>query len=250
MSALSLGRHKSTVVKVAPELNGRITNSELMMDGLANDCLIVKLDPFNPSIRAELLDLYIKAFANYPFISILYTSPEVLKSFMKFLLDFNLSNRSVLLYGIRVDNRLICASISVDSKCKYPLSVLIRSIFPIAYVLLKHVRELWIIRREMLKEIPSRDRMHLMTSYRPKYVKRYLELAILGTLPEYQRQGYGRKMLHFLYNEAKQREYSGIILITARDTPAFHFYLKEGFIVDKEIQLEHATLCWMRLSLK
>jgi hypothetical protein len=39
-------------------------------------------------------------------------------------------------------------------------------------------------------------------------------------------------MLHFLYDEAKKEEYKGVILITVRDTPAFHLYLKEGFIRD------------------
>jgi ribosomal protein S18 acetylase RimI-like enzyme len=81
----------------------------------------------------------------------------------------------------------------------------------------------------------------------PKYEGRYLELVVFGTLPAYQRQGLGRKMLNFLYNEAKREGYKGVILVADRNSPAFNLYLKEGFSVDRVFIMGGATLCWMRL---
>lgn len=81
----------------------------------------------------------------------------------------------------------------------------------------------------------------------PRYEERHLELVILGTLPTHQRMGCGRKMLRFLVEKAREEGYKGVILAANKDTPAFHFYLKEGFIVEKEFDVGEVTLCWMRL---
>jgi len=35
-----------------------------------------------------------------------------------------------------------------------------------------------------------------------------------------------------------------------QDYPAFRFYLKEGFVVDKEVEFEGVKLCHMRLALE
>jgi len=123
--------------------------------------------------------------------------------------------KNFLLYGIRKDNRLVCASLSVDSTKKSIASALIRFIFAL-----------------------------------PRYEERYLELALLGTLPAYQRRGFGRRMLQFLYDEAKRMNYKGIVLIVDRDVPAFRLYLKEGFVVDKELAVGGRRLCRMRRPLE
>jgi len=98
------------------------------------------------------------------------------------------------------------------------------------------------------EELIPDDNLEAVVREEPKYEGRYLELIIFGTLPAYQRQGLGRKMLNFLYNEAKSEEYKGVILVADRNTPAFSLYLKEGFIVDREFAMGEATLCWMRLT--
>jgi ribosomal protein S18 acetylase RimI-like enzyme len=81
------------------------------------------------------------------------------------------------------------------------------------------------------------------------YEERYLELVLLGTLPEYQKRGYGWKIMHFLYSLAEREGFKGVILVANRDTPAYHFYLKEGFTVDREFKAGEVTLCWMLLIL-
>lgn len=53
-------------------------------------------------------------------------------------------------------------------------------------------------------------------------------------------------MLRFLYDFAKERGYQGIILGVAKETPAYRFYLKEGFVVDKEVLLGNMPLANMR----
>ena len=74
-----------------------------------------------------------------------------------------------------------------------------------------------------------------------------LEFMSFGTLLSYQRQGFGRKMLHFVYEEAKKEKYDGVNLWTVKDRPAFLLYSKEGFQVEKEFTLfGRIPLCWMR----
>ncbi|MEO1208234.1 MAG: GNAT family N-acetyltransferase [Cyanobacteria bacterium J06638_20] len=76
-----------------------------------------------------------------------------------------------------------------------------------------------------------------------------LELMLLGTRSDYQGQGLGRTMLHHLFDFARERGYASVVLETAKQTPAFGFYLREGFEVEKEIVLPTMPLCMMRRSL-
>ncbi|MDI6603150.1 MAG: GNAT family N-acetyltransferase [Patescibacteria group bacterium] len=152
---------------------------------------------------------------------------------MKSFINFFGETKSSLLYGIRKDNKLICASLSVDSTTKPSILRLIRFIFSLSRALgWQTAKKLEVVHKE-----------------EPKYKERHLELVLLGTLPAYQKQGLGKRILHFLYDKARKEGYKGIILVTGRDTPAFHFYLKEGFIVEKEFTIGDTTLCWMRLAL-
>ena len=79
--------------------------------------------------------------------------------------------------------------------------------------------------------------------------ERRLELMLLGTRGDYQGQGLGRTMLRHLFGFARERDYSSVVLETAKQTPAFGFYLREGFKVEKEISLPAMPLCMMRRSL-
>jgi len=191
----------------------------------------IQIERLKGSNEPELLELFTQAFRDYPLIPALHAKPEAIRKVVKAYLDF-FGGKS-LLYEIRKENKLVCASLSVDSTTKPSVLALIRFIFFLSRALgWHHAKELEIVHKE-----------------EPKYKERYLELVMLGTLPEYQRCGFGRKMLHFLYNEAKREKYKGIILVASRDTPAFHLYLKEGFIVEKEFLVGEITLCWMRLIL-
>jgi len=189
------------------------------------------VDRLKSSDKPELLELFTQAFKEHPLIPAVGAKPEATRPVMNAFIDFFGGTESSLLYGIRKDNKLACASVSLDSKVERPRPVLIGFIFALAQTLgWRIVREFEVVVRE-----------------EPKYEDRYLELVLFGTLPAYQRQGLGRKMLNFLYNEAKREGYKGVILVADRNTPAFNLYLKEGFSVDRVFIMGGATLCWMRL---
>ena len=83
-------------------------------------------------------------------------------------------------------------------------------------------------------------------SNKPERKGRPLELMLLGTRTNAQGQGLGRSMLHHIFNFADLQGYDSVILEVAKDTPAFGFYLREGFLVDKEIALQPTPLCFLR----
>ena len=192
----------------------------------------VEVEQLGVSDKLELLELFTQAFKEHPLIPALDAKAEATEPLMKAFLDCFGGPKSCLLCGVRQDNKLVCASVSLDSTVEPSKPALMRFIFALWRALG------WRIAKEF----------EVVHKAEPKYKERYLELVVFGTLPSYQRQGLGRKMLNFLYNEAKREEYKGIILVADRNTPAFQLYLKEGFMVDREFAIGEAPMCWMRLA--
>ncbi len=180
--------------------------------------------------KPELLELLTQAFQEHPLIPALGVKPEATRPVMKAFLDCFGGTSESLLYGIHQDNKLVCASLSLDSAIEPSPPALTRLIFSLHQILGQRV----------VKEFA------LVVKEEPKYEDHYLELVILGTLPAYQKQGLGRKMLHFLYDEARGRDYKGLTLVADCNSHAFQLYVREEFIVDKELTIEGTTLCWMR----
>jgi len=190
----------------------------------------VRIERLGWSDRKEVLNLFTQAFAEHPLIPAIGGRTENTQSVLKAFLDLFGKTKSAQLYGIRRNDKLVCASLSVDSAEEPPVFALLRFIFALSRAMgWRAAKELEAVHKE-----------------EPKYEERYLELIILGTLPAYQRQGLGRKMLRFLYETAEQQGFQGVILVADRDTPAFHLYQEEGFKVDKEFMAGETTLCWMR----
>ncbi len=52
----------------------------------------------------------------------------------------------------------------------------------------------------------------------------------LGLIPERQRQGYGAGFLARIEDCLLKREIAYIVLLTEKSVPAYHFYLKNGFL--------------------
>ena len=86
-------------------------------------------------------------------------------------------------------------------------------------------------------------------SEKPVSKERRLELMILGTRSGCQRQGLGRTMMHHIFKFAQDQEYQSVVLEVAKETPAYGFYLSEGFLVEKEIALPAMPLCILRRPL-
>lgn len=180
----------------------------------------------------KVIDLFTQAFDSaHPLIPALRIKPEATRKIIKAFLDFFCNTKSYYLYGILKDNKLICASLSLDSTTKPSIFALIRFAIVVIWTLGWHSREFKIIHKE-----------------EQKYEGKYLNLILLGTLPAYQKQGFGRKMLHFLQKKAKEENYKGVILLVNKDLPAFHFYLKEGYIIVKEFKVSGTTFCCMKLE--
>ncbi len=193
----------------------------------------LRIEELGGSDKWEVLELFTKAFNNYPLFSAFSGKPGTIRAIMKAFLDLFGDAGKSYLYGIREDDRIVCASLSRDSTINPPPLALARFIFT------------------LLRVLGWRSTKELASLYRekPKYRGRYLELIILGTLPAYQRRGYGRRMLRFLYNKAEREKYRGIILVADKGTYAFNLYLREGFTIDKEFTVYGRDFCWMRLEI-
>ena len=77
----------------------------------------------------------------------------------------------------------------------------------------------------------------------------YMNLTSFGTLPAYQKQGLGREMLRFICRVAESKGFAGIqLLATGRDSPAFHLYIKEGFIAENDLNIASEVVVPMQLT--
>ena len=56
-------------------------------------------------------------------------------------------------------------------------------------------------------------------------------------------------MIHHVCEFASGQGYQSVVLEVAKETPAFGFYMREGFEVEKEIALPSMTLCLLRRPL-
>lgn len=188
--------------------------------------MVEKLDM---SQKAEALDVLKKAFASHPMFPP-GTPQATTEAFLELIIDSFGHTEDTWLYGIRKEGKLACVSFSLDSCCE-PKGIAMILFFLRLFRILG-----WRLTKDFVRAFAKR----------PKYDDPYLDLMLLGTLPENHGQGLGRAMLRFLYGFAKDHGYHGIILGVAKDTPAQRFYLKEGFIVNSTTSLSGLSLCHMR----
>ena len=86
-------------------------------------------------------------------------------------------------------------------------------------------------------------------SEKPEREERQLELMLIGTRTECQQRGFGRAMVQHILAFAHDKGYQSVVLEVAKETPAFSFYLREGFLLDKEVALPMTPLCFLRRPL-
>lgn len=181
------------------------------------------------SQKSEVLGVLRQAFATHPMLPP-GTPIETTEAMLELIIDSFGPTEKARLYGIRKEGALACVSFAVDLDCEPKGIAMIYFFFRLFRILG------WRLTKDFVWAF----------SKRPKYEDSYLELFLLGTLPAYHGQGLGRTMMQFLYNFAKKHAYRGVILGVAKDTPAHLFYLKEGFVVDKEVFFGSMRLCNMR----
>jgi len=88
-----------------------------------------------------------------------------------------------------------------------------------------------------------------ITSTKPQQPSKRLEFLLLGTRPGAQKGGLGRRMMRHVISFAQANGYESVVLEVAKETPAFGFYLSEGFEVEREIPLPQMPLCVLRRPL-
>lgn len=180
----------------------------------------------------EYMDIIIQAFHDFPQIPVLIEKPEKTRTIIKNLVNLYEKTGRIKVFGIRENDRVICVGFCIDSDSKPGLFRTLRFGFSVLKTLgLEGIREFWIYKRN-----------------KPQYEKKCLELFFYGTRTNHQRQGFGASMLQFLYEYARKNGYGGVTGVTNTSRPAFHFYMKEGWIVDKEFKIGKYTLCWVRYT--
>jgi len=190
------------------------------------------IETLNRANRAEIVEAFAAAFKDHP---ILPPDPSGRKSRLlaTSLLDAFAAAPDARVFGIRRDGRLDCAAFVFDADYE-PRG------FTLLLLLIRMVRVIgWRMSRTFAKVL----------SEKPAGEGRRLELMILGTRAGYQGQGLGRAMMHHIFEFARGRGYQSVVLEVTKETPAFGFYLREGFLVEKEIALPIMPLCLLRRPL-
>jgi len=180
------------------------------------------------SAKGELTQALTEASAQHPLLR--GEGIEDAAAQLRALIDFQWRKKSLLLCGVKTDEGLVCGALCVDAREDPSLLALARLAWSVT-------------RAEGRRAIgPLLD----VERHKPLHWERHLEIAVLGTVPAFQRQGHGRRVMRFLYREALREGYGGILLVIDRDSPAFRLYRSEGFEVEREFEVGLQRLCWMR----
>ena len=182
--------------------------------------------------RTEILEVLGEAFSDHPMLP---TDPSGSKSrdLATALLEGFASAPDVSLLGIRRDGRLDCVAFVFDGSYEPRGWSLVLFLY----------RMLRVLGWKMTRDFGT------VLSAKTDESERRLELMLLGTRPECHGQGLGRSLIHHIYEFARSRGYQSVVLEVAKETPAYGFYPREGFVVDREMELQSSTLCMLRRSL-
>jgi len=184
----------------------------------------------NNSDESELIKIMTNSFSKLPQLSVLIKKPNKTEKFMKNLINLFKTTGKVKMFGIKKDGRILCCSFCVDSDAK-----------PNVLSLLKFGFNMFI-----LLGFSGLKELYVCDKNKPKYGKKCLELMLFGTLDNYQKKGLGKLMLDHLYDYARKNNYGGVTGVTNNIRPSFRFYIKEGWIIDKEFNTNDYRFCWVR----
>ncbi|MFC1709860.1 GNAT family N-acetyltransferase [Candidatus Omnitrophota bacterium] len=193
----------------------------------------MQIKSLESSEREVALSLFCEAFREHPILppGIPYTVTQTL---FRFMFDEFGSKSSACFHGIKdASGNLVCAALTLSNTDEPGL-------WDAVCYTLSFFRILgWSLALSFLRVHASK----------PKRTTPHLELLLLGTSPSSQKGGLGRKMLRHLYCYAKDKGYVGITLEVAKNSPAYGFYCREGFVADKTIYIKSMPLCIMHLKL-
>ena len=177
----------------------------------------------------EALAVLAQAFRDHPVLPP-NTPPQTSKALLELMIRTFACGDSCRLHGIRKDGSLACVAFSLDAQAEPGGTAILLFFFRMCRILGLRTA------LEFVKALAKRA----------KHKDRYLELLLLGTKPAYHGQGLGRMMLNFLYGFAGEQGYRGVVLDVAKETPAYRFYVSEGFVVDRESTMNNMPMCSMR----
>ena len=136
-------------------------------------------------------------------------------------------------FGVRQAGKIACAAFVYDGSFEPRGWALISFMFQLLHI----------VGWRMVRSMPA------ILSARHSGDERQLELLLLGTRSDCQAKGLGRQMLRHVLEFARARDYEAVVLEVAKETPAYPFYLSEGFQLEKEISLPKMPLCLLRCPL-
>jgi ribosomal protein S18 acetylase RimI-like enzyme len=198
-----------------------------------DDSLDVQVKPLEASEQESVLSLMCEAFKEHPMLPS-GTPFRVTQTLFKFMFDKFGSKDSACIHGIKdTGNNLVCAALTLSSADEPTLWEAMRYTLSFFRILG------WNLALSFLQ----------VNAAKPKRKEPFLELLLLGTSPSYQKAGLGREMLRYLYQYAEEKGYAGITLETAKNSPAYEFFSREGFIADKTIYIKTMPLCLMHRKL-
>ena len=193
----------------------------------------MQIKPLDFSDREVALSLFCEAFREHPILPP-GIPHSVTQTMFRFMFDEFGSKKSACFHGIKdASANLVCAALTLSNKDEPGLWDSIRYTLSFFRILG------WSLALSFLRVHASK----------PKRTKPHLELLLLGTAPSSQKGGLGRTMLRHLYRYAKDQGYAGITLEVAKNSPAYGFYCREGFVTDKTIYIKGMPLCIMHREL-
>ena len=187
------------------------------------------IETLNKSNQADFVETIAVAFSDHPMMPPGQSAAK-LRLMATSMLKAFADAPDARLFGIRREGNLDCAALVYDAAYEprgWRLIIFLIQMFRVFG---------WNMSRTFARVL----------SEKPASEGKQLELLLLGTRPEAQGQGLGRVMLHHIIEFAGVQGYDSVVLEVAKETPAYGFYLREGFRVDKEISLPTAVLCFIR----
>ena len=190
------------------------------------------IETLDRASRPEIVEVFGAAFSGHPLLPPDPTGRRSRLLATSILAAFAAAP-DARLFGIRRHGRLDCAAFVFDASHE-PRG------FTLILLLIRMVQVLgWRMSRTFGQVL----------SEKPAEKERRLELIMLGTRADCQGQGLGRAMMHHTFEFARGQGYQSVVLEVPKETPAFGFYLREGFLVQKEIALPTMPLCLLRRPL-